>query len=129
MLRIIALCVAVVLLSGCKLALMIVEGGNVTSSTGAHNCTAGSYCVFEINDTDFNVTFTAEPEPGYAFVRWSNGDDFQCPGSTNPVCVLNNTLLAGNAFADAIIASKKIYYLHPVFEFSPTEIGPQYSLP
>ncbi|GAB5449801.1 MAG: hypothetical protein Hals2KO_01290 [Halioglobus sp.] len=106
---------ALTVLQGCRLQVMVPDGGEVQSvSSGI--CLSQTTCVHEIEDATFNDTFTAVPDIGWVFLRWSNGDDFLCPGDTNPVCVVTNVPLAGNPGAEAIIDSTKSYYLTPIFE-------------
>ena len=106
---------ALLALSACKLQVMVPQGGEVLS-IGSGGCATQTVCVFEIDDTDFSETFTAVPQNGWDFLRWNSGGDFLCADSTNTTCVVDNTLLAGNPLAEAIIASKQSYYIQPVFQ-------------
>lgn len=110
----ITLC-TVAALSACKLQVMVPQGGEVLS-VGSGGCATQTVCVYDIDAADFSETFTAVPQTGWDFLRWNSGGDFLCADSTDPVCVVDNTLAAGNAFAEAIIASKQSYYLQPVFQ-------------
>ncbi len=119
--RLIALTVTLIALSGCKLAVIVVEGGEVQSTTSGTCQVAvpgitGSACIHEVTDTNYTETFTAVPEAGWEFVKWNSGGDFFCADSTNPVCVLSNVGTAGNAGIEAIIASDKAYYIMPIFQ-------------
>lgn len=103
---------------GCRLAVIVTEGGDVESLSGTRNCPADSVCEFEVNDTSFSESFTAIPSPGYVFTRWkAAGNDFFCADSVNPVCTLSNVGTAGNAGIEAIIASYKMFHIMPEFEF------------
>jgi hypothetical protein len=111
------------LLSGCKIAVMVVEGGTVqTDYWFGPTCSEGTICIQQINDTNYASNFTAIPKPGWRFVQWNKGDNFLCSNSTLATCEVSNVFLAGNALAEAIVASPKTYYLMPVFE-PLTEIG------
>lgn len=118
--RLIALTLTLFLLSGCKLAVMVVEGGEV-QSLASGTCVppvpgvTGTVCIHEVADTTYTESFTAVPDTGWEFVKWNSGDDFLCKNSTNPTCVVDNTLVAGLAAAEAIVASDKAYYIMPVF--------------
>jgi len=101
------------LLAGCKLAVIVGEGGKVLSQSGSRDCSDTSYCINEITDTNFNETFTAVPKEGYEFVKWQGGWGFRCGDSTNPTCTV---LLSGHAFAAAITASYEVGYIMPVFK-------------
>lgn len=100
-------------MGGCKLAVISGEGGTVTSLSGSHDCPVGSYCVAEITAAPYSETFTANPLPGYQFVRWQDGLEFQCGGSTNPSCTV--TIAAGPLGA-AVVASYGVNYVMPIFK-------------
>ena len=109
-------------LSGCKLALIVVEGGEIQSESGSFNCQAGSNCVVQIQDTNFREVFTAVPAPGFEFVKWVDGGSFLCGGSKDPKCVVDNRLLAGNLLAEAIVATDSFFYI--LAEFKPVFTSP-----
>jgi uncharacterized repeat protein (TIGR02543 family) len=106
------------LATGCKLALMVPAGGEVTSASTTRDCDGGSggkFCTFDIASASlpFSESFTAIAKPGYQFVKWQTGNDFRCPGSTNPVC----TVTLGNDIVGAVIlAAYETGYLMPVFK-------------
>lgn len=54
--------------SGCKLILLPMDGGSITSTSGLHNCSSMS-CEFEA-DNGFSEIFTATPDDGYEFTGW-----------------------------------------------------------
>lgn len=114
MLRIPALLFLLVVLSGCRLAVIAVQGGEVQSIRSG-TCLAGTVCVNEVTDTSYSESFTAVPDTGWNFVKWNPGENFLCEDSTNPVCAVSNTLVAGNPLAEAIVASDQTYFLMPVF--------------
>ena len=76
------------LVAGCKLAVIVGEGGNVTSLSGTRNCASTSYCINEIVDGSFNETFTVVAKPGFQFVKWQGGTDLQCGDATVPTCTV-----------------------------------------
>lgn len=104
-----------VLLSACKLAVIVVEGGEV-QSVQSGTCMAGAVCIHEINAADFTETFTAVPDPGWYFDGWNAGDGFFCATESGSSCVLNNANLGGNAAVQAIIATDTAFYLLPRFK-------------
>ncbi len=106
-----------VLVAGCKVAVIAVEGGEV-KSVGSGTCREGDICIVDVSDTSFSASFTAVPNSGWRFVRWNRGDGFFCGDSNDPTCVLSNVGTDGNAAIEAIIASAKTFYLMPVFEKS-----------
>ena len=103
------------LVAGCKVAVIVVEGGEV-QSIGSGTCLEGTICIVEVNDTNFSETFTAVPNPGQHFIKWNSGEGFFCGDSTNPTCVLSTVGTDGNEGMEAIIASDQTFYLMPIFE-------------
>jgi cytochrome c5 len=111
-----------VILSGCKLGLIVMEGGKIQSEFGSFDCQANSNCVVPIQDTNFREVFTAVPDQGFEFVKWVKGAGFLCGGTTDPECVVDNRLLAGNPFAEAVVATDNFFYIHA--EFKPIATSP-----
>jgi cytochrome c5 len=108
------------LLSGCKVAILVVEGGDVESVSGTYSCLEGNVCVIEVTATDFDETLIAKPGDGYEFSHWLKGDKTFCGNSTDPNCRLTTTVFAGNEAIVPILASDTIFYLLPVFvKFTP----------
>ncbi|MEM9257130.1 MAG: hypothetical protein AAGA91_16930 [Pseudomonadota bacterium] len=114
--RVLAMLALGSLLAGCKVALIVVEGGTV-NSTGSGSCSAPQICIYEVNDTNYSESFTAVPSNGWEFVRWNSGGDFLCEDSTDVTCVVSNVGTAGNSAIEAIVASDATYYIQPVFRF------------
>lgn len=111
-----------ILATGCKISLTVTSGGDVPSLSGTNDCAGASLCEYEVNDMSFAETFTAVPREGYVFSKWQGGDDYLCPNSPNPICTVENGLLAAlpdgpREIVDAIIASGRFYYLQPLFTF------------
>ena len=101
-------------MSGCKIALMVGEGGGV-SSTAEGVCLPNTACVYNVADTTYLASFTATTLPGWHFVKWKSGDGFICGDSTLQKCTVDLSLVAGNPAAEAIVASNQTFYLMPVF--------------
>ncbi len=108
---------ALITFTGCKLAVMVPSGGDVTSASNTRNCSGGSLCEHNITDSTFNESFTAVARPGYVFSKWNTGAGFLCGDSTNPTCTISNVGTAGNAFIGAVIATGQFFYAMPLFEF------------
>ena len=108
----------IAILSGCKLAVIVVEGGEVVSS-GSGICLEGSICLHHVNDTNFSDTFVAVPSSGWVFERWNSGGGFLCSDSTDPICNLSTKSAEGNPLFEAIINSDSTFYIMPVFVPSP----------
>ena len=107
---------AAMLLGGCKIAVISVEGGEV-QATGSDTCIAGIVCIHAVNDTYYDETFTAVPYPGWAFVKWNSGDRFVCGDSTRLTCRISSVGTEQNKSVQALIASDVTYYMMPVFRY------------
>jgi hypothetical protein len=103
------------IVAGCKIGAAVFEGGDVISDSGTRHCFEGQTCEFQVNDTSFTETFTAQPRTGFEFTKWMAGDGFLCADSTNPSCTVSNVALAGNSTADVFIASDSMFYIMPEF--------------
>ena len=106
-----------ILVAACKVAVLVVEGGEV-HSTGSGTCAEGAICMVEVSDTNFSDAFTAVPNQGWYFARWNKGRGFLCGNRPDPTCVVSTMGTAGNATIEAVIASDETFYLMPVFEKS-----------
>lgn len=111
-------CIALIL-TGCKLAVMVPPGGMVESSSGTRDCdggTEGKFCTFDLTAVTlpYNESFTVTAKPGYRFVKWQKAVDFKCGDSTDPVCTIT---AADNALGKVIFASFWTGYLMPLFEY------------
>jgi hypothetical protein len=107
----------IVLMTGCKLAVIVVEGGDV-QSTGAGICVASTICIVDVNDANFSETFTAVPDNGWRFQKWNSGDRFFCRGSTDPTCTLSFEGHEESEYVEEMVASSELFYLMPVFRES-----------
>ena len=65
--RLIALVMAGLYLTGCKILIEVPEGGKVVSASGTYQCSAGSTCSIEVTDLLFDETFKVIVEEGYTF--------------------------------------------------------------
>ena len=108
-------------LQGCKLALVAVEGGDIESASGRFVCLAGNNCVIEVTRTNFNDVFIARPHEGYAFSHWLGGDSTFCGRTTNPRCSLDLRPVAAEPAVQAVLESDDTFYLIPVFVKLPAE--------
>jgi hypothetical protein len=113
--RILIFLAIVGLVAGCKVAVIVVEGGEVKSISSG-TCLEGEICMVQVIDTNFSDAFTAVPNPGWHFVKWNSGEGFFCGDSTNPTCTLSAVGFDGNEAIEAIIASDQTFHLMPIFE-------------
>ena len=107
------------LMTGCKLAVISVEGGEVQSRFGT--CFEGNVCIVEgLPRENTAEQFIAVPNPGWFFHKWNSGERFICSDYALPECELN----FGNIEDDAdllrkVRASSEVFYLMPVFKDYP----------
>jgi hypothetical protein len=102
------------LTAGCKLAIVVVEGGEVVSSRSG-TCVAGMVCIVNVTDPGFSETFTAVPDTAWRFEKWNSGDMFFCGDSTDPTCTLSFEGHEESESVEKIVASSQVFYLMPVF--------------
>jgi len=108
-----------VLLLGCKLAVISVEGGEVQSRFGT--CLEGNVCIIDgLPRENTAEQFIAVPNPGWFFHKWNSGERFICSDYALPECELN----FGNIEDDPDLlrkfrASSEVFYLMPVFKDYP----------
>jgi hypothetical protein len=103
------------LMAGCKLAVIVVEGGEVQSDANG-TCMAGLICIVEVTDANFSETFTAVPAEGWYFAKWNSGDRFFCGGSTDPRCPLSSQGHEESKAVEDMVASSEVFYIMPVFK-------------
>ena len=125
MIRTLILSFVALVLAGCKVAVLTVEGGEVIfgNYTGSGDtCTAGNVCFLDVPDTSSEMAFYAQPDEGWEFVRWNSGQDFWCQGSQNPLCELSLEALAGIPAVEDLVASDSTFYVMPIFQRIPPTI-------
>jgi hypothetical protein len=120
-LRLLLFACVVSIATGCKVAVIVVEGGEV-HSTGSGNCAAGTICIVEVTDTNFSETFTVVPDPGWYFEKWNSGGGFLCAESTNQACAVSSEGAAGHPAWEALIASPATFYMMPIFKPIPDTV-------
>ena len=106
-----------VFITGCKLAVINVEGGSVLSDVSG-TCLAGNICIVDVTQPDFAEGFRALSDNGWYFEKWNSGDRFFCAGSTNPNCYLNFHGFEESKEVEDMVASSEVFYLMPVFRRS-----------
>jgi len=105
----------------CKLAVIVVEGGEV-QSTGSGTCVAGVVCIVEVTDTSFSETFRAVPGASWYFHKWNSGNRFLCGGSADPECLMSFEGAENSAPITELVASSEVFFLMPVFKQTPPQV-------
>lgn len=108
-------CIAVLVLSSCKIIQIVPEGGNIVSSSGINDCSAGQTCEIDVpNGEDFSDTFTAVANEGFVFTGWKRDQAFLCGGISEPCALVG----VPGSFTDQDIDT----FLEPVFVADDREI-------
>lgn len=103
------------LLAGCKLAVIVVEGGTVREGDGGGNvCDVGTICMFDVVNTESTYIFRALPSERWVFDHWQAGDRFLCGGSKEYQCRISLDQLEDEV-AEKIVNSTMTAYLMPIF--------------
>ena len=121
--KLLALFTALVL-TGCRLEIIVPKGGQVTSASGNYNCGEASTCQTNISDGEFEDTFNALPNAGYRFVGWSETDSNLCEGLDSSCKLSLRTLPI--SLRNRILSSSSVGRLAPIFEA--TDIPQQVSV-
>jgi hypothetical protein len=109
---------AVLSLIGCKIRIIVPEGGDVRSESGAYGCDEEDTCDMEVVDFFFNETFVAEPSDGYKFKFWKKGPGRLCGWTKEPCPVYTSGFEGRPDLYEMILSfleSDEIFYLEPVF--------------
>ncbi|QFU76270.1 YHYH protein [Halioglobus maricola] len=101
-------------LAGCKIQIDNPETGAVISQN--YGCAAASSCTIEVGGVDFDETFVAVPESGFAFIGWKRQSRGLCGGSDSYCQLVTNGFLGIEALL-SILDSDEVFYLTP--EFAP----------
>ncbi len=115
------LAILVGIMAGCKLAVIVVEGGEVQSD-GSGTCVSSAICVVDVSDPYFSETFKAVPDEGWYFEKWNSGDSFFCGGSPDPNCTLSFEGQEESKAVEDMVASSEVFFLMPVFRPYPEDI-------
>lgn len=103
------------LISACKVEVVVPEGGAVAQiSRHRFVCDAGQTCQIDIRDAVFNDYFAADPRPGWKFDGWAKGDRHLFGGSRENPIRLSTWGFAGTGLMD-ILRSEQVFYLRPKF--------------
>ncbi len=109
------------LLAGCKLAVIVTSGGDVQSASDTRNCASENVCEFAVTSDNLDETFTAVPRDGYVFKQWAAGPGFVCGDSTSPTCIVSNLGLGVFNGVMEFITGDHINYAMPLFDFVGTD--------
>ena len=104
----------IVITAGCRLEVIVPEGGRVTSASGSFDCDTATTCKSDITDYNFEEAFTAIPNTGYRFAGWSKTESNVCEGIEG-TCELSLRTLP-TSLRNRIFNSDSVARLAPIFE-------------
>jgi hypothetical protein len=104
----------VAVLAGCKVDVIVPEGGLVKTESESFYCAENEKCSFDIVDAYFDETFVAVPKIGYEFLGWKQNYKGLCGGETDP-CFLQTLGFDNHELGTKILYSDFQVYLEPVF--------------
>jgi hypothetical protein len=108
-----------ILLTSCKIKIVVPEGGSVVNASGGFSCASGATCEVDVVDFFFDQIAIAKPGAGYRFKAWKEGKRRFCGGDTKPCRIYTVGLNSNEALAEIMTAffeSDEIFYLQPIFE-------------
>jgi hypothetical protein len=105
---------AVGILSGCKLVVVVPEGGKVVTESGAYTCSSGKSCKIPVVDFFFKENFIAMPDEDYIFYHWGKATKHLCGKGTGS-CELSTELFEEFPALVALLESDKEFYIRPIF--------------
>ena len=117
--RFVASSLVILLLSSCKLRVVVPEGGTVESKSTTYSCASGQTCEINVVDLFFDESFVAKPASGYKFKFWKKGDKRFC-GHKKTACNLS-TSGHDPSVTEVIsnfLSTEEVFYLQHVFECS-----------
>lgn len=115
--KLVRMCLAValgVVISACKISVMVPAGGAVVTESAHYDCRALNTCTVEVADTGFEETFVASPAIGYQFIGWKKGYARLCGGSLAP-CTIDTSWFADYDNMMDLLESDELTYLEPQF--------------
>lgn len=99
---------------GCKIRVVVPEGGEVRTASGSFVCKSGQTCDIDVVDIHFDETFVAHPDSGANFVAWQSGENTFCQQNSD-ACKLYTSGFSGNDILLGFLESDHVFYLRPYF--------------
>ncbi|MBN7795943.1 hypothetical protein [Parahaliea mediterranea] len=121
-----------VLLTGCKIQLTALDGGDIYAKNAGFVCDEQTTCSANVDDTTFNESFQPRAKEGYTFDSWVAGDGLFCGGKKG-TCDLSTAGFEGNQPLLDVLDSGREFYL--IARFKPecysgsSELGGMYREP
>ena len=103
-----------VLVVRCKLAVIVVEDGEVRSDNSG-DCEVNSVCLIQVTSSDFKDAFWPVQDAGWYVDSRVAGDGYLFGGSTYPTWALNLRARNGNKAIEEFVTWPTTFYLMPKF--------------
>ncbi|QFU76490.1 hypothetical protein EY643_12940 [Halioglobus maricola] len=114
--KLIAAAAAALALAGCKIQIVVPEGGRVVTESGSMVCEAGETCVVDVSDFFFDETFIPEPDEGMMFAGWEKRHRGFCGNSKDPCRLLTTQGFEGDPNLTAVLESaEQEFHLNPTW--------------
>ncbi|MHA7816610.1 MAG: flavin monoamine oxidase family protein [Pseudohaliea sp.] len=102
--------VLALLLSACRIEVIVPEGARVLTESGAFRCAGPGTCELEVSDLFFDETFFVETDPDSVFRGWKKRHRGLCGGRSDR-CRLFTSGFEGNEALMAILDSDEVFFL------------------
>ena len=107
--------ISMLLVSGCRIRVVVPAGGQVETESGSFTCAAGEECEIEVVDLFFEESFVARTDNNHRFLGWKSGERALCKKSRKP-CSLSTAAFGEHDFLMRILASDDEFTLSPDFQ-------------
>lgn len=98
-----------VILSGCRIDVIVPAGSVVSSESGRYECVGPRICSIDVSDLMFAESFHVTTDDGFAFTHWKRRERGLCGGSSS-VCTLSTAGFAGSDALLALLDSDEVFF-------------------
>ncbi len=102
------------LVAGCKIRIVVPNGGGVITVSDLVDCKAGQSCDVDVVDIFFDESFVAVPNDGFIFIGWKKAGRHFCGNKREP-CDLFTSEFGGNDTLMGFLNSDEVFFLAPQF--------------
>lgn len=113
--KILAVTAIGLLVAGCKIKMVVPEGGDVVDESGEVVCAAGDTCNVFVNDIFFDETYTAMPHEGMMFTGWQKRNRGFCGGNTKPCRLFTSGFEGDDILMSFLEDDTQTFHLNPTF--------------
>ncbi len=114
--RLVLLPLVAVILTACKLRIIVPEEGGIVVWGEGESCQAGDICNIDVSDQNFDETFRAVPDAGYRFVGWRRMERSFCGGKDGDCHLFTTTFNDNPNLVRFLDSPTDVFRLRPEFE-------------